>query len=50
MELFFCKSNILDNNTIQQFILQLDFINNQNNFLNIDENKKSDLENYFFKK
>ena len=46
----FVNLNILDDNTIQQFISQLDFINNQNNFLNIDENKKSDLENIFFKK
>ena len=46
----FVNLNNLDNKTIKQFILQLDFINNQNNFLNIDENKKSDLENYFFKK
>jgi hypothetical protein len=46
----FVNLNILDNNTINQFISQLDFINNQNNLLNIDENKKSDLENIFFKK
>ena len=46
----FVNLNILDNNTINEFISQLDFINNQNNFLNIDENKKSDLENIFFKK
>ena len=46
----FVNLNILDDITIQQFISQLDFINNQNNFLNIDENKKSDLENIFFKK
>ena len=46
----FVNLNILDNNTINQFISQVDFINNQNNFLNIDENKKSDLENIFFKK
>lgn len=46
----FVNLNILDNNTINQFISHVDFINNQNNFLNIDENKKSDLENIFFKK
>tara|TARA_Y100000022_G_C13052599_1_gene285107 strand:+ start:135 stop:410 length:276 start_codon:yes stop_codon:yes gene_type:complete len=46
----FVNLNNLDNKTIKEFILQLDFINNQNNFLNIDENKKSDLENNFFKK
>lgn len=46
----FVNLNILDDNIINQFISQIDFINNQNNFLNIDENKKSDLENTFFKK
>jgi len=46
----FVNLNILDDNIINQFISQIDFINNQNNFLNIDENKKSDLENNFFKK
>tara|TARA_B110000971_G_C19731346_1_gene373194 strand:+ start:174 stop:452 length:279 start_codon:yes stop_codon:yes gene_type:complete len=46
----FVNLNILDDNIIKQFISHIDFINNQNNFLNIDENKKSDLENIFFKK
>ena len=46
----FVNLNILHDDIINQFISQIDFINNQNNFLNIDENKKSDLENTFFKK
>jgi hypothetical protein len=46
----FVNLNILDDDIINQFISHIDFINNQNNFLNIDENKKSDLENTFFKK
>jgi len=46
----FVNLNNLNDNIIKKFIYQLDFINNQNNFLNIDENKKSDLENIFFKK
>jgi len=46
----FVNLNNLEDNIIDLFISHIDFINNQNNFLNIDENKKSDLENNFFKK